>query len=304
MPGQEGVILRLGVKECGHGVCGGAAVHRALQQLQQLLEGTGGIVGGAESRPNGGEAVAVLGEDGVSFIQLQRLDKALAQALEEMQRPAQKDDFPRKGPSLGQAGHRLIHHRLEDGSGDILLAPALIQDGLNIALGEHAAAGGDGVNFLVPQGQLVQLGHRNIHQGGHLVNKRACAAGAGAVHPLLQRAAEKDNFCVLAAQLDHGVGVRYVGVNGGGGGVDLLHKVQSAGLGNPQTGRAGDDQLHVLPGQPVGYGAQGLTGGLSGFGIVTLVGAKKKAVLLVQHRDLHGGGADVDSDAKAHSFTS
>ena len=147
-----------------------------------------------------------------------------------MERPAQKDDLSLELPALGEARHRLIHHGLEDGRGHVLLPPALVEDGLNVALGEHAAPGGDGVDLLVLQGQFVQLVDGNVHQRGHLVDEGPGAPGTGAVHPLLQGPAEEDDLGVLAPQLDHRVGVRYVGVHRGGGGVDLLHEVQPCGL--------------------------------------------------------------------------
>ena len=86
------------------------------------------------------------------------------------------------------------------------------------------------------QRQGVQLVDRDVHQGGHLVDEGAGTAGAGAVHPLLQGAAEEDDLGVLAPQLNHGVRVRDVGIHRGGGGVDLLDKVNAGGVGHPQTG--------------------------------------------------------------------
>src|SRR5699024_11443775 len=50
--------------------------------------------------------------------------------------------------SLGQAGDGLADHRLVDAGGDVLGPGALVDEGLHVALGEHAAAGGDGVGAL------------------------------------------------------------------------------------------------------------------------------------------------------------
>ena len=214
-----------------------------------------------------------------------------------MEGTAQKDDLACQLPALGQTGHGLVHHRLENRRGDILLASALVQDGLNVALGEHPAPGGDGIDFRMLQGQPVQLVHVHVHQGSHLVDERPGASGAGAVHPLLQRAAEKDDLGVLAAQLNDRVGVGDVCIDGGGGGVHLLDKVDIRRLGHPQPGGAGDDQLDGLAGQPVGEGAQGLAGPLSGFGVVPLVGAEQQFILLVQQHYLDGGAANVDANS-------
>ena len=194
----------------------------------------------------------------------------------------------------------IVRHRLEDGGGYVLFPTALVQDGLDIALGEHAAAACNGVDLLVLQGERVQLVHRHIHQGGHLVDEGARPAGAGAVHPLLQRAAEKDDLGVLAAQLDDGIGVRNVGVHRGGGGVHFLDEVQAGSLGHPQAGGAGDDQLDPLAAELARDGLQGLTGPLPGLGVVPLIGAEQQLVLFIQHHHFHRGGADVDTDAQTH----
>ena len=233
-------------------------------------------------------------------IQLQRLREPLPQPPEEVERPAQKDDLSLQLPALGQAGHGLVHHGLEDGGGHVLLAPALVQDGLNVALGEDAAAGGDWVDLLMPEGQLVQLVDGDVHQRRHLVDKGPGASGAGAVHPLLQRAAEEDDLGVLAAQLDDGVGVGDAGIDGGGGGVDLLNEVEARGGGHSQSGGAGYGGPDILSGEHIPDGAEGLQRPLPGFREVPLVGAEQQLVVLVQHHHLDVGGADVDADAQTH----
>ena len=86
----------------------------------------------------------------------------------------------------------------------------------------------------------VQLVRRHIHERGHLVDERARAAGAGAVHALFQRAAKEDDLGVLAAQLDHSVRAGQEGLHGLGGGVDLLHKGNTGGLGHAEARRTRD----------------------------------------------------------------
>ena len=149
VPGTEGIILLLIVEQGGHGVHCRGGLHALLQLFQHILEGSGGIVGGAQGCTHGGEAVAVLGEDGVVGIQLQGVHKALPQTHKKVEGTAQKDDLALQLPALGQTGHRLIHHGLEDRGGHVLLPPALVQNGLDVALGKHAAPGGDGVDLLV-----------------------------------------------------------------------------------------------------------------------------------------------------------
>ena len=95
-----------------------------------------------------------------------------------MERTAQKYDLALQLPALGQAGHRLVYHRLEDGGGHVLLAPTLVEYGLDVALGEHAAPRGNGVDLLMLQTQPIQLAHGDVHQCGHLVDERPGAPGA------------------------------------------------------------------------------------------------------------------------------
>ena len=246
VPGAEGAVLGHVLEQGGHGVHQGGGVHALLQLFQGVLKENGLIVGSTQGRAHGGKAVAVFGEDGVRLVQLQSLHKALPQAHEEVEGAAQEDDLALELPALGEAGHRLVHHRLEDGGGHVLFPAALVQNGLDVALGEYAAAGGDGVDLLVLQRQLIQLVHRDVHQGGHLVDEGAGAAGTGAVHSFLQRSAEEDDLGILAAQLNDSVGVGDVCIHRSGGGVDLLDKVDARGVGHAQAGRAGDDQLYLL----------------------------------------------------------
>ena len=72
------------------------------------------------------------------LVQMQGLHKPLAQAqARKWKGTAQKDNGALELPALGQAGHRLVHHRLKDGGGHVLLAPALVEDGLDVAFGKH-----------------------------------------------------------------------------------------------------------------------------------------------------------------------
>ena len=178
MPGQEGVKVGLIGEQGGHGVHRIGGVHALLQLSHQFVEGVLGVIRGAQGRADAGEAVSIGREDGVLPVQMQGLHEPLAQAVEEVQRAAQKDDLALERTALGEAGHGLVHHGLEDGGRHVLLPPALVEDGLNVAFGEHAAAGGDGVDLLVLQGQPVQLVDGHVHQRGHLVDEGPGAAGA------------------------------------------------------------------------------------------------------------------------------
>lgn len=84
-----------------------------------------------------------------------------------------------------------------------------------------------------------------MQQSGHLVDERASAAGAGAVHALLDAVVEVDDLGVLAAQLDGDIGGRDEGLDGAFAGDDLLDKLQVEPLGQQQAARAGNGAGHL-----------------------------------------------------------
>ena len=62
-----------------------------------------------------------------------------------MQRTAQEGYVPADGLALRQAGDGLNNHGLKDGRSQILLARTIVDERLNVGLGEHAAARGNGI---------------------------------------------------------------------------------------------------------------------------------------------------------------
>ena len=106
------------------------------------------FLGGIQRRADGHEAGRSLGEDRVLPVQSQRAAEGKAQPLEKVERSAQKEYVALDAPPLRKPGDRLIDDRLKDGSGDIRLARALIEKGLDIRLCKHAAARGDGIDAL------------------------------------------------------------------------------------------------------------------------------------------------------------
>ena len=85
--------------------------------------------------------------------------------------------------------------------------------------------------------KLVKLLKRNVEQSCHLVDKRARAACAGAVHAHLKAARKKQYFCVLAAQLDYYVCSGDKRISGYACCVNLLNEFDSAVLGNAHARR-------------------------------------------------------------------
>ena len=238
--GFERVIFRLIFKEGRLGAVGlrHAALLQQLRRFQQVPRFLG-----VKRRAQGHEQQAVL-RAGTG--DAQGLVKALPQTFRESQRPAQIQDVSLDGPSLGQAGDGLVHHRLIDALGDVGGLGPLVDEGLDVALSKHAAAGGNGVGLFRHLGRLVHLLRAHFQQRGHLVDEGPGAAGAGAVHPNLHTVGQKEDLGILAAQFDDNVRPRCQTVGRHTGGEHLLHKGSLHALRHAHAGRAGDGK-HRLP---------------------------------------------------------
>ena len=221
--------------------------------------------------------------------ELQGSDKGLFQLGQEVQRSAQERNAAPDGLAAGKAGDGLVDHGLKNGSGQVGGGCALIDEGLNVGFRKHAAAGGDGVDFLVVFGMLVQSGGVGLEQGRHLVDEGAGAAGADAVHPFLQTSPEINNLGVLAAQLNGHVGLGRHGLQCGSHGHHFLHEADAHGLAEIDGAGAGDLHLQkagadLFP----GFGKEFLKR-LLGVGAVAAVLPEQDFPVFVQQHKLDGG---------------
>ena len=223
---------------------GGAVIIQALGYFMQI-----GLFIGIECRTQGHEQQAVLGAQAGHT---QCLVKTLAQGLAESQRSAQVDNVALDGPALGQACNGLVDHRLVDGRGDVTGLGALVDEGLDVAFGKDAAAAGDGVGAGGGLGGGVHLVGAHLQKGGHLVNERAGAAGAAAVHAHLGAACQEQNLGILAAQFNDTVGTRHQAVGRHTGGEHLLHKGHLAAVGQAHAGGTGNGKECLAVGQIFG----------------------------------------------------
>ena len=128
------------------------------------------------------------------------------------------------GLAAGKARNGLVDDRLEDRGGKVGLRRTLVDEGLDVRLGEHAAARGDGVDLLIVRGLAVETRGIGLQQGGHLVDKRAGAAGADTVHALFESTFEVDDLGILAAEFDGDIHLRGDALERLRNGDDLLHK--------------------------------------------------------------------------------
>ena len=78
---------------------------------------------------------------------------------------------------------------MEDASGQIAFGRALIEQWLNVALGENATTTSYGIASRSLLGQLIHSVRLHIEQGGHLVYKSAGATGAAIVHTRIEMTA-------------------------------------------------------------------------------------------------------------------
>ena len=157
-----------------------------------------------------------------------------------MQRSAEEGDLAAYGLAAGKSGNGLIDHGAEDGRGEVTAGSSLVDKGLNVRFGKYAAPCGNGVDLVRVCGGFVQPCGIGLKKGCHLVDKRAGAACAHAVHAFIQSTAEIDDLGILAAQFDGDVGLRVVGVQRRRDRTDLLHEADVQRTGQPERARACD----------------------------------------------------------------
>ena len=263
-----------------------------LDELRERAELVGLMRHGGAARH---KQVGVLGHNAVLLVQVEREVEAMAQLGEILQRAAQEGDVTADGTAARQTRDGLGHDGLEDGSGDVLGTGAFVEQRLHVGLGKNAAAAGDGIDGGGVGRELVEAAGVGVQQSGHLVDEGARAAGAGAVHALLDAVVEVDDLGVFAAQLDGDIGGRDEGLDGTLAGDDLLDKLQVEPLGQQQAARTGDGAGHLGSRQHGRSALEQVAGAGTDVGVVALVLGVDDLVVVVEHGKLDGGGAHVDA---------
>ena len=264
-------------------------------ELRERAELVGLVRHGGAARH---KQVSVLGHDTVLLVQIEREVEAVAQLGEILQRAAQEGDVAADGTAARQARDGLGHDSLKDGGGHVLGAGALVEQRLHVGLGKNAAAAGDGIDGGGVGRELVEAAGVGVEQGCHLVDERTRAAGAGAVHALLDAVIEVDDLGVLAAQLDSDIGGRDEGLDGTLTGDDLLDKLQVEPLGQQKAARAGDGAGHLGRRQHGRSALEQVAGAGADVGVVALVLGVDDLVVVVEHGKFNGGGAHVDAQVQ------
>ena len=267
----------------------------SLDELRERAKLVGLVRHGGAARH---KQVGVLGHNAVLLVQVEREVEAVAQLGEVLQRAAQEGDVATDGTAARQARDGLGHDSLEDGGGHVLGTGALVEQRLHVGLGKYAAAAGDGIDGSGVGRELIKAASVGVQQGCHLIDERARAAGAGAVHALLDAVVEVDDLGVLAAQLDGDIGGRDEGLDGTLAGDDLLDKLQVEPLGQQQAARTGDGAGHLGRRQHGRSTLEQVAGAGTDVGVVALVLGVDDLVVVVEHGELDGGGAHVDAQVQ------
>ena len=220
----------------GQGLAGGQAGGQ-LGDRRRLARGEqGGTDGDVE--------LGVVGAcEGVDLVRQGPLEGG-AQLGQEVQRPAQEHDVATDGTPAGQARNDLGDDGLKDGGSQVLTRSTLVDERLEVGLGEDAAARGDGVEGRVARGHIVQAGGVGVKELSHLIDEGTGTARAGAVHALLGGGVEVSDLGVLTTELDDDVGLRIAHAHRLGLGDNLLNEGQTHEGGQGQPGAAGHRPTH------------------------------------------------------------
>ena len=277
-----------------------AALHvtKVLEGVDDLSEGHALVELAGKGGAGGHEQMGVGRDDAVLLVERERLVEAMAQLGEVLERTTEEGNVAANGMTACKAGDRLVGNGLEDRGGDVRGSRALVEQRLDIGLREDATAAGDRVDMGRLLRELVEPASVGVQQARHLVDERARAARAGAVHALLDAVIEVDDLGVLATELDGDVSLRNEGLDGALARNDLLDKLEVKPLGEQKSARTGNGDAH---GGVAEHGA-GLLEELlcrgTDVGVVALIICVDDAIRVVDDGELDRGGAHVDTQAQ------
>ena len=184
---------------------------------------------------DGNEVLGIFREYDLIILQLQRLDETGPKLRKEGQRSAQEGYLALDDMSACQSADGLIHHSLEDGSSQIRNGGAVVDQGLNVRLGEYAAACSDGIDYFIFFGGFIEPAGVGIQKDRHLVDEGSGTAGTGSVHALLDGGAIECDLGVFSSQLDCHISFRDQFFYCLTAGDDLLLKTDPQELGQRQA---------------------------------------------------------------------
>ncbi len=266
--------------------------------IQELGKKKRGFLAGQKSGSHRREEVRILHLDGVLFVQMELPYEGSLQLCEKVQGTAEEGHVAADRLSLRKAGNGLNDHGLENGGRQILLPRAVVDQGLDVGFGEHAAACGNGIKRIVMPRIFIEPGSICLQKRRHLVDEGAGAAGTGSVHALLDIAVLKINdLGILAAKLNGNIGQRGNSLDGGSLGHHLLYEGNFKMVGKRETAGTGDDGMNANVPLLTGNLLQNVMEGFTDLGVVPPVIPEEQLPVAVQQRSLYGGGSDINSES-------
>ena len=199
----------------------------------------------------------MLGQDRLVVCEPQPFDEHAHERGVERERSALEHDGRLHGKALCKASERLLGYGVKRRERQILACRPLVEQGLDVGFGVHAAASRDVVDRRALGGQRVELLHGDFEDGGHLVEERARAARAAAVHAHVDGfelagafvRAEEHHLGVLAAQLDGATRLGMQPLHGCGARHHLLDERHAQPFGDAAAARSAHSRLHARVGE-------------------------------------------------------
>ena len=250
----------------------------------------------------------MLGADRLAVDQVQALAEHAHQRGVEGERAALEDHRGDDVEALCEAAERLLGDGVERRKRQIRLGGALVEQGLDVGLGVHAAAPRDLVDGGPARGEFVELLDGNLQKRRDLVDEGARAPGAAAVHAHVGNAGlaggvvgvEEHHLGVLAAQLDRAARLRVHLAHRDRVGDDLLHVGDVEQARDRLAARSAYGEARRRAGEARGDVVERVADAFGLARVVALVarvqhGARRG----VDHAGFRGGGAHVDADVEA-----
>ena len=180
------------------------------------------------------------------LVETERLDEALLELGQEVERSAEERDMAVNRTPLCEIADGLVHDGLQDGKRDVSLLRAVIHECLDVRLRKDAATRGDRVDLFAFRREVVQPFRVRRQERRHMIDERARAARTDAIHALLRRRAEVRDLRILAAELDNRVRLRDEFLDSRRARDDLLHEWQADALGDAHAGRTRQCEIEFL----------------------------------------------------------
>ena len=213
----------------------------------------------------------------------------------ECQRTSEIDDASGDLTALCETCYGLVDDGHEDGCRDVLDLRPLVDQGLDIRLGEYSATACDRVCLCGAAGVVLHVVASDAEQRRHLVDEGSGSSGAAAVHPHFESAGEEEDLGVLSAKLDYCIRVWNVVLRGVARRIHLLDERDAAVRGKSHSCRAGNRDAHRLILHDRQDALEHLLGLVYYLGQVPLVLGEQYPVVFIEHDDLDGRRPDIYS---------